>query len=383
LGASAAAEQAARCGGRRARRGGEPACAAARRRRNFDGLDADGISDPVSFLATMTANNLIPNLLGGERVAPLIPQLIEQVDKVATADYWRLLGEPPLAELARLREVLVDLHAMVAEAARGERTALVALRAAGKGGVTAAARVARQRAETRMQATANRVEQEFGNAGFAATVRRHAGEPQSHRWPSDDFLVLVEVPTIFAWQQSVERLADLCRPLLEDRVGFLMAPVRDGRVVASFGVKVLSNMFPAFEEVGEWPELPLLDERLGRLVRRGFAGVDEASSIIASLASDVLHDEEAAALEAAFARAREALASIHRFAAESGRSRARQAERVAVRRVGPVSVCGGPLTTGADDLRGPEERRRKQPRSRPVSAMVSGALRRRAARGCG
>ncbi len=285
---------------------------------SIDGLGDDDISDPVSFLGTMIANNLVPNLLGGERVAPLIPQLIEQLDKVATAEYWRLLGEPPLGELARLRQALVDLHAAVAEAARGGRPALVALRVAGKGGVTAAARVARQRADARMQATANRVERELAKAGFAATVRRGAGEPQSHRWPSDDFLVLVEVPTIFAWQRSIERLADLCRPLLEDRVGFLMAPVRDGRVVASFGVNVLSNVFPAAEEVGGWPELPLLDERLGELVRQGFAGVDEASSIVASLTGDVLHDDEAAVLEAAFARARETLQELDRLSSANG-----------------------------------------------------------------
>ena len=273
-----------------------------------DSVDSHGdydVSDPVSFLGTMISNNLFPNLFGGERVGPLIPQLIEQVDKVARAEYWRLLGRPPLSELTRLHDALVDLHAVVAEAARGNQPGLVALRAAGKRGVSAAARVARQRAETRMQTTASRVEQELAKAGFAATVRRRAGEPQSHCWPSDDFLVLVEMPTIFAWQQNLEGLADLCRPLLEDRIGFLMAPVRDGRVVASFGVNVLTNVFPAVDNVRDWPELPLLDERLGELLGHCLAGLDEASSIMASLTSGFLHDDEAVALEAAFvARAR-------------------------------------------------------------------------------
>jgi hypothetical protein len=88
-----------------------------------DSVDDRGdydVGDPVSFLGTMIANNLFPNLFGGERVAPLIPQLIEQVDKVARAEYWRLLGQPPLSELARLRDALVDLHAVAAEAARGK-----------------------------------------------------------------------------------------------------------------------------------------------------------------------------------------------------------------------------------------------------------------------
>jgi hypothetical protein len=62
--------------------------------------------------------------------------------------------------------------------------------------------------------------------------------------------------------------------------------------------------------VRDWPELPLLDERLGELLGQVFAGVDEASSIVASLTGDILHDDEATALEAAFARAREALEEL-------------------------------------------------------------------------
>jgi len=269
--------------------------------------DSDGehrINDPVSFLGTMIANNLFPNLLRGERVAPLVPTLIEQLDKVANAEYWRLLGNPPLEELAQLREALVDLHAVAAEAARGERAA-AAVRAAGRRGLAGAARVARRRADARMQAMTGRVEEELGKVGVPATVRRRPAAPQSHSWPSDAVLVLVEVPTIFVWLERVGEFADLCRPLLEDRVSFLMAPVRDGLVVASYGVDVITGVFPAAEKVLGW-DVPLLDERLGDLVRRGFAGVDEASSIVASLAGDVIHDDEAAALRAASGRANEA-----------------------------------------------------------------------------
>jgi len=164
-----------------------------------------------------------------------------------------------------------------------------------------------------MEAMAKRVEAEMARSGFPASVRLRPGEPQAHRRPSDDFLVLVEVPTIFVWLQNAEALAEACRPLLEDRVGFFVAPVRDGRVVGSSAVKVLTNLFPAAEEVTEWPDLQLLDEHLGDVVRRGFAGADEASSITASLTGDILHDEEAAALEAAFARARVALNELDRL----------------------------------------------------------------------
>jgi hypothetical protein len=49
---------------------------------------------------------------------------------------------------------------------------------------------------------------------------RREGEPESHRWPSDDFLILVDMSSIFAWQREGDELVDLCRPLLKDRVGF-------------------------------------------------------------------------------------------------------------------------------------------------------------------
>jgi hypothetical protein len=97
-------------------------------------------------------------------------------------------------------------------------------------------------------------------AGWSEPVR---GEPESHRWPSDDFLVLVEVPSIFAWRRKLEALIEHCRPFLEDRVGFFMAPVKDGKVVGAFAVKVFDDAFPA-EEVRDWPDLPLplVDEKL-------------------------------------------------------------------------------------------------------------------------
>jgi hypothetical protein len=88
-----------------------------------------------------------------------------------------------------------------------------------------------------------------------------------------------------------------------------MAPVRCEHVVASFGVKVVDNVFPS-EDVREWPELPLLDERLGDVLRRGLSGVHEASGIIASVRRDEVHDEEATALATAIARAHEALHEI-------------------------------------------------------------------------
>jgi hypothetical protein len=276
-------------------------------------------NDPASFVGTMIANNLLISLFKGQRVAPLIPQIIGQVDKLAEPEHWRLLDKPPLDDVATLRQALLDLLAVVAEGALGDRVTLIALRTAGKSGLAAAARIARQRAGARMQAVANRVGRKLADAGFTARVVRREGEVDSYRWPSDDFVVLVEVATIYDWQRSIETLADLCRPLLEDRVGFYIAPVRGGRVVASSAVQVINDVFPT-EDLRDWRDLPLplLDEQLGDIMRRGLAGLHEASGIIASIRRDEVHDDEIAALNAAAARAREALHYIDSLATQTG-----------------------------------------------------------------
>jgi hypothetical protein len=252
------------------------------------------------------------------RVAPLIPQLVKQIDELEKPEQWRLLDEAPLADVETLRQGLLDLHAVVAEGSRGDPVSAAVLRAAGKNGLASAARVARERAGTRMQAVAAELERHLGEAGFRARVLRREGAPESHRWPSDDFLALIEVETIHEWQRNLEALADICRPLLEDRVVFFMAPVRDGRIVASFGVKVISDIFPD-DSVGEWPQLPLslLDEGLAAHCRRGLDGLVEVSGVLASVKRSEVHDDEAAVVEAAMARVNEELQYLSDLAEET------------------------------------------------------------------
>jgi hypothetical protein len=144
---------------------------------------------------------------------------------------------------------------------------------------------------------------------------RRSGNPDSGQWPNEDFLILVNVQTIPNWIDSLGKLADLCRPLLIDR-GFLMAPVRGGRVVASFARKVLTDTFPD-DSIRNWPDLPLLDERLTDAIRRGTEGILEASGVAASIRRAELHEAEAAALAAGQTRANEALGFVGALVAEN------------------------------------------------------------------
>ena len=275
------------------------------------------LDDPISFLGRLIANNLYRRLFEGAPVASMIPQLVEQVDKATDSGRWDLLDDPPRRELADLRDVLIDLHAAVAERDCGDPSAPVSLKAAGKNGLTAMANVARRRADARMKALAAQLEEDLAKVGFTARVLRRETEPDSDRWPSDDFLVLVHVPTIYDWHRHLATLADLCRPALKDRIGFLMAPIREGHVVASCGAKVIESVFPT-DSVGDWPglPLPLLDERLGDRIRTGLTGLHEASGIVASLRSDDVHEDEQVVLQAAVTRARDALQYVADLAAE-------------------------------------------------------------------
>ena len=270
---------------------------------------------PIGFVGTMIANNLFPRLFDGEAVAPLIQQIADEADKVARLERWHLLENPPDSELRALRQDLLDLHAVTAERACGDQVAPAALAAAGQGGLSASADAARLRADARMQMVTGQLEEVLTRAGSSARVLRRPGEPDSGQWPDDDFLILVDVPTIYHWPNEIERLADLCRPLLSDRTGFLMAPVREGKIIASSGVKVVIDIFPD-KSVGDWSGLPLLEENLSDAFRDGLAGLCEASGVVTSARRAELHNAEVAALQGGFRRARQALQHVRDLASE-------------------------------------------------------------------
>lgn len=266
--------------------------------------------DPASFMGLTIANNLLPRLFEGDNVSPLIPSITKHVDQLIDPDYWQLLEQPPLAELSRLRQMLVDLRAVLAEQVQD-----VALRASGNRRLAVAADIARDRAKARMSAIADNLHHTLVENGFKSrAVHYETGD--MNRWPSDDFLILVELPIIFDWHRNLEALANICKPPLEGQGGFFMAPVREGRIVASAGVHVVNDVFPDHQSIRDWPTppLPLLDEQLGDTVKHALAGLNEASGIIASVHRTEMHSDEVAALESALARARDSLGEIQQLA---------------------------------------------------------------------
>jgi hypothetical protein len=267
--------------------------------------------NPASFMGIMIANTLLPRLFQGENVSPVIPGIVKHVDQLRDPEYWRLLDEPPLSELSGLRENLLDLRAVLAEHVHD-----VALRASGKNRLNIAANIARDRTAMRMQAIADQLEHTLAEKGVRARAVRCEREGDLDRWPNDDFLVLIEVSTIYDWHRNLDDLANICKPPLKDRAGFLMAPIRNRHIVASGGVHVINDIFPGDQSIRDWPSrpLPLLDEQLGDTARQCLAGLNEASGIIASVRGNEMHAEEVAALENAITRARGSLHEIEQLA---------------------------------------------------------------------
>lgn len=274
--------------------------------------------DAVGFIGVMVPNNLLPRLYAGENVAPLATKLVDLTDRVAAPAYWRLIQDPPLKALAQLRQSLDDLHATLRERDRGTRATTIAFERAGRRGLAAMARLARQHANRRVDRDRRELEAALAEKELSAHVLHRAGSPDPTAWPFDEVLVLVDVASISDWSEQLETIIDICRPAVRHRLDFLLAPVRDQRIVGSCGLQVLPNSFIQSRAVAAWDRLPmpLLDEQLGEQIDRVFTRLMEASGIVASLRGGFFHEKEAAVVEAAQDRIGTALDWIGERAAD-------------------------------------------------------------------
>jgi hypothetical protein len=266
--------------------------------------------EPVGYLGTMGAN-LVLDLFNDEANSVAIAKLLESVEQLQNWDRWRLLREPPSRELERLQRTLINLYVIVAECRRGGGGARAAVLASGKSGVHQAAKIARTLSATRVREQGEALAVALGDAGFRAGVSHRLQGPDLG-WPSPEYLVAVEIASAFEWLPNVEQLIEICRGELRDDLGFLLAPVRQGQLVASSALRIFSESVYPDKSLCDREDLavPLLNERLGDLSRRGIAKLHEASGIIASLAGAEIHDDEAAAFASAEASLREVLEEI-------------------------------------------------------------------------
>ena len=161
----------------------------------------------------------------------------------------------------------------------------------------------------------NRFSRSLAEAGYSARILRREGERTALTPSVGELLILVDVDSVLEWLDLHEKVADVCRHNLSEHTIFSMAPVRLGRAVASYAVKVITDVFPE-PDVREWSEVSFTYEALGEIVRSGISGLCEMSGVLSSLQTDQLHAAEQAALDHAATRAREAYEELENLLAE-------------------------------------------------------------------
>ena len=281
--------------------------------------------DPAGFVGTTIGSNLIPRLFDeGPDAALVIPGIVDQLDELSNSAHWSLLDGPPNVE--QLRRTLLDLHLVLREAAAAGIAHQRVLRAtSGGGSLRRAAEVARRRVAARLRTLRQDIRGDLSRNGHQCQVISRASELDSPYWPQDELLVLVEVETILAWGPALDDLVAIVSPRLTNSPPFLMAPVRDERIVGSCAVRVIGgNPHPAVHDLGSWPELPspLLAETAREMYTAAVDSLADISAILAALrpTSDAtgvqVHDHEFDQLQATRDRASESFERFRAFVAE-------------------------------------------------------------------
>lgn len=153
-------------------------------------------------LARSMITNLAPRLLFGERLMSIVAYtgtLLGQIDQLRQRTDWQLIANPPLARLAKLAELMRDLHDVLAEVASSEHQhdTLRSLRRAATGTtpLLAAAAAARQAAAARTDHLARRMQECFLSTASTLPVRteiitRPCDDRYSVVWPPRDFAIV-------------------------------------------------------------------------------------------------------------------------------------------------------------------------------------------------
>ena len=283
--------------------------------------------DPLHTLLHGLVSNLPGRLIDTEPHYPSLAgfvggTLTSQLPMVEALD-WRLLGltQPPDA-LAPLRRLLGNLHAILAELAWGdtprESLAREAQGTSRRASLHHAAERARRGAARRLQIMATDLGQRCAVSGLDAQVvmREEPSETaEAHVWPPHALAILVSVDSLTEWEDAQTRLAEILTTLPVGEPPVTAVPIRAGKIVPSFAVHYISQLWPAPDATTEWSERlpPPHTTPLATATLQAHQALQTLSAI-AELARirDIQPPVEVAAQAAAnqFQQARQAIASL-------------------------------------------------------------------------
>ncbi len=240
-------------------------------------LDADrpkSGSASVWKFAIDVANNLLQRLFD-----PAIPAanllgfvgdgLRSEAEKLCDPEGWEPLSKPPISLARQALRDLTGLHAILTEVAAGGKDVRLEMtrmaRRAKGSALDACAGRAHRLFDARIGRQMGHLVRELRHRGYDVMVAQGTiANRDPSTWPPVELAVLVRIDSLGPrWQAIAADVVERAGTQMGLAVSILVAPVRDGKVVASEAARKIPDLFPAPGELKGWGAdlpLPLLNE---------------------------------------------------------------------------------------------------------------------------
>lgn len=239
-------------------------------------LDKGQLNDsdkPHNFVSGL--QQLISELTdkGGEKpelMAARTAGLARDAESLLRPELWRMTSEPPLEELARIRETLWELRAVLGDVAtdptQRRRTAVRFSTISRRHSILhRAAQEARQRAEIALIARREEIRRTMGTVGLDVEVfSRPSPDDSGFQWPDAEFAILIKVDALADWLATEDSFATAASRL-KGSPKIAYGAVVGGRL-APMGMSFILSLLPNPDFIYEWaanlPYPPIDDEGL-------------------------------------------------------------------------------------------------------------------------
>ncbi|WP_428116601.1 hypothetical protein [Candidatus Poriferisodalis sp.] len=216
-------------------------------------------TDDLSALITDLTGNVFRRLQQPDEYRTLAAYIADTVIgkhlEGAINQPWRLLGiNGHPSSLDRLRDVLLDIYAVVHEMAIGRTNVTQLAQIARSIGTTQALQRAgdtcRQHEERYIGERRDAVRRACDAAGIRTSIVTRPQEPSVLL----DLAITVEIPSLPEWPDAVSTLETALsaqQPIIE---AYLLIPLRNGRPIPNLTMRLGSSLYPALD-LGEWAAL--------------------------------------------------------------------------------------------------------------------------------
>ena len=266
-----------------------------------------GKADSLGTLLTSVLGNLVGRLFGrkaSKAAATFAGSLAGQAREHRESGIWRTISSPPLADLDKLSERLVEVSYVLHEMAHdsgpdvGQRIARRARKARLGKAVRTVARHCRLLAEERFDNRLRGLENTLSERGWSARcVSRLINECDTHHWPPRQVAVLVEIEDLESqWAGFADEVVSVGRQHLKNDWPFVAVPVMNEKLLAPLALRSSSHM-PLHDSdfVRDWSDCidePMFSSSLGTSFDAALVACMHISAIIASRGLQDLHPEE-------------------------------------------------------------------------------------------